>query len=147
MITRADVIKEVLTWVGTPYQHQARCKGYGVDCAMLAAGVALNLGLLTEVELSHIPAYPRDWHMHQDIPLLTTTMSLIGCARKNIYDAQEGDIVVFKIGRVPSHLGILIDNNRMVHAYGNSGQKVVIQSLDAAWNKRLVDVYEYPGVI
>ena len=146
MITRQQIIDEALTWVGTPYQHQAMCKGYGVDCAMLAAGVSKQLGLLTVDDLKNIPPYPRDWHMHQDFPMLTDSMKAIGCIQKNIEDRLPGDIVVFKIGRVPSHLGILVTQDSMVHAYGNSGQKVVVTPIDDAWLKRMIDVYAYPGV-
>jgi hypothetical protein len=36
---RAAVVKEALTWLGTPYHHHARVKGVGVDCARLLCAV------------------------------------------------------------------------------------------------------------
>ena len=35
-----DIVTEARTWVRTPYHHQARLKGVGVDCAGLVIGVA-----------------------------------------------------------------------------------------------------------
>ena len=65
---------------------------------MLVAGICINLNLLSEEHLKHIPPYPRDWHMHKDIPLLTNIVDKMGCVRKSIEDRDVGDILVFKIG-------------------------------------------------
>lgn len=45
MTTRADVVAEARTWLGTPWQHQQSLKGVATDCLGLISGVALNLGL------------------------------------------------------------------------------------------------------
>ncbi len=36
----SDVVRTARTWLGTPYHHQGRLKGVGVDCAGLLIGVA-----------------------------------------------------------------------------------------------------------
>jgi len=46
IVTRHDVVKEAREWLHTPYRHQHRAKGYGVDCVGLVIGVARNLGLV-----------------------------------------------------------------------------------------------------
>jgi len=35
MAGNQSLIDEARTWLGTPYHHQPRVKGVGVDCAML----------------------------------------------------------------------------------------------------------------
>ncbi len=37
--TAAAVVVEALSWVGTPYRHQAAQKGVGCDCLGLVRGV------------------------------------------------------------------------------------------------------------
>ena len=39
MTTRTRIIAEARAWIGTPYRHQARCKGVGCDCLGLVRGV------------------------------------------------------------------------------------------------------------
>ncbi len=45
MATGLEVVRVARTWLGTPYHHQGRVKGAGVDCAGLSVGVAKELGL------------------------------------------------------------------------------------------------------
>ena len=40
MATGLDVVRMARTWLGTPYHHQGRVKGAGVDCGGLVIGVA-----------------------------------------------------------------------------------------------------------
>ena len=143
---RKDIIKEANDWFGTPWQHQACVKGAGVDCAMLVAGTARNVGILSKAEMKTIPSYPKDWHFHQDFALLPHIMEKMKCVEKNIEDKVPGDILVFKIGRVPSHLGILLEDNIFIHAYSGGNCTVVRNSLSAQWVDRLQQVYRFPGI-
>ena len=63
MRQRAAVVAEAETWLGTPYHHEARIKGHGVDCAQVLIGVFANVGLIEPVALPH---YPMDWNLHRD---------------------------------------------------------------------------------
>lgn len=42
---RERIVAEAREWIGTPYMHQARLKGIGVDCVGLPIGVCRALGL------------------------------------------------------------------------------------------------------
>lgn len=46
VVTRADVVVCARTWLGTPYVHQHRAKGHGVDCVGLPIGICRELGLV-----------------------------------------------------------------------------------------------------
>ena len=53
-----EIVSAVREWLGTPYRHQASCKGAGCDC------LGLLRGLWREVlgaEPEAIPAYSMDW--------------------------------------------------------------------------------------
>jgi len=148
---RKELQQEALSWEGTPYLHQQMVKGPdgGVDCAKYVAAVALQVGLVTREVFDTIPPYPREWAIHHEIPLLSETMKLIGCKKKRTLNANPGDIVVFKIGRVPSHLGIMLGGQYegcFIHACAPPLGKVTITPLEAQWRKRLIEVYRFPGV-
>jgi len=144
---RQEICDEAKTWMGTPWQHQACVKGVGVDCAMFVAGVAKSVGLIEKDDFKIIPNYPKDWHLHHDIPMLLHLMELFGCKEKINKKARPGDIVIFKIGRVPSHLGILLEDNVFIHAlHGAAMNEVVMNGLTAAWSDRLVGVYNFPRI-
>lgn len=143
------ICDEAITWVGTKWQHQACVKNVAADCAMLVAGIARNVGILTDQQIKDIPPYPKDWHFHQDVPLLPSIMEDLGCKKRNVKikkNISPGDVLVFKIGRVPSHLGIMLHDGFFIHSYNGGAREVVINSLSAQWVDRLVNVYKLPGV-
>ena len=120
------VVKEALSWIGTPYRHHAMVKGTGVDCAMILIGIYKNCGLINEVNL---PYYSPQWHLHRDEEKYLETISKY---LKPTTDPKPGDVALFKFGRTVSHSAIVIDYPQVVHAYNRSG---VI--LDDATNGKL----------
>lgn len=137
---------EAMEWFGTPWQHQACVKGAGVDCAMFVAGVALNVGLISKEDFEVIPSYPKDWHFHQDFAIMPMLMEAMGCKLKPPGDIVPGDILVFKVARVPSHMGIMLEDNIFIHAYTGGKKCVIENSLSAQWADRLQQVFTFPGV-
>ena len=123
---RDIVVKEALSWIGTPYRHHAMVKGTGVDCAMILIGIYKNCGLINEVNL---PYYSPQWHLHRDEEKYLETISKY---LKPTEDPKPGDVALFKFGRTVSHSAIIIDYPQVVHAYNRSG---VI--LDDATNGKL----------
>jgi NlpC/P60 family putative phage cell wall peptidase len=112
---RELVVKEALSWIGTPYHHQAMVKGSGVDCAMILIGVYKNCGLIDNVKL---PEYSTQWHLHRDEEKYLETISQY---LKPTKDPKPGDVALFKFGRTVSHSAILIDYPTVVHAYNRVG--------------------------
>jgi len=143
---RQDIIDNGYTWLGTPYQHQACVKDYGVDCAMLIAGVARDSNLIKPNDFKQIPPYPSDWHLHRENPILLDVLESFGCKSKQINKKHPGDILVFKLGKTASHLGILVHDNLFIHAYGGGVGKVAINSLTGKWENRLCGLYKFPGI-
>jgi len=143
---RKDIVHEAKEWLGTKWQHQACVKGVAVDCAMLIAGVAKNVGLVSDTDLKKIPPYPKDWHFHQDVAMLPEVMESFGCKKRNVKYPHYGDILVFKIGRCDSHLGIMIEDNVFIHSYSGGNNQVVSNRLNGGWVDRLTSVYRFPGV-
>jgi hypothetical protein len=59
---RQAVVAEARAWLGTPWHHEARVKGAGVDCGQFLAAVFEACGLVEHVE---VEPYPQDWALHR----------------------------------------------------------------------------------
>ncbi|MGC2411753.1 MAG: hydrolase [Stellaceae bacterium] len=109
---RAAVVAEAESWIGTPFHHEARVKGAGVDCLMLLAEVYASAGVVGRVAVPH---YPADWHMHRDAERYRE--GLLDYAREIETPPAPGDIALFRFGRVFSHGAIVAEWPRVIHAY------------------------------
>lgn len=138
---RSRILVEALTWLNTPYHHQARVKGIGVDCAQLVAGVAENV--FDRLKPINIEVYSVEWHMHNREEKMCDIIESFGCSSKPLEDRIPGDILTFQFGRVQSHMGILMNDERFIHARLDIG-KVVINQLSGDWLARLGRVYKFP---
>lgn len=112
MTTRAAVVAEGLSWLGTPYHHCADVRGAGVDCAMLLVRVYQACGL-TPMDFDPRPYSPQ-WHLHRSDELY---LQWLAAAKAVPTDKpQAGDVAIWKIGRTYSHAAILISDTDVVHA-------------------------------
>ena len=143
MENRMRIILEAWEWVGTPYHHQARVKGVGVDCAQLVAGVAENV--FPRLKPINSPVYSIEWHMHNREEMMCQIIESFKCERKEIADRIPGDILTFKFGRTQSHMGILVNDGQFIHARMDIG-KVVLNQLSGDWLERLGRVYKFPSL-
>lgn len=117
---RQAVIKEALSWVGTPYHHMARKKGVGCDCLTFLAEVYERAGIIPHVD---IPQYSNQWHLHRTQERYQNGVSEY-CVETT--ERLPGNIIMWKIGRVFSHAGIIVDYPIIVHSL----IKVGVQKMD-----------------
>jgi cell wall-associated NlpC family hydrolase len=143
---RQAIVEEALSWNGTPYVHRQRCKLVGTDCVGFPLGVCINLGLVPATV--EIPYYSVQWHMHQREELLLKTIMQFGCQEKPFASMLPGDLLVFKIGFVCSHTGILLENNMFVHAFCPYPSQVMERPFDGIWKQKLAKkVFLLPGIV
>jgi len=121
---REAAIAEAHTWLGTPYHHQGRIKGVGVDCATILCEVYEKIGAIPFVDPT---PYPPDWHLHRDGERY---MGWLHQYAKETDKPQPGDIALWKFGRCFSHAGIIISDQQIIHSYLGIG--VVIESTSAS---------------
>ena len=142
MTSRADVVVAARTWTDTPFHHQARLKGVGVDCVGLVIGVARELGLIAPD--FDVVGYPR-------VPDGTSLMALAATHMTPIDRAamQPGDVVVVSFDRDPQHLGILGDYRHgglsIIHAAGLTG-RVIETRLMFSKQMKYVAAFALPGI-
>lgn len=140
MTTRAEIVAEARSWLGTPFHHQGRVKGVGVDCAGLVVGVAKAFGIL----LADQQGYSR-------LPDGKTLQAAceIELVRIPTEAMQPGDVLLFRFQSVPHHVGLLGDypggGLSLIHAYNTIG-RVVEANLSAGDRRRIVAAYALPGV-
>jgi cell wall-associated NlpC family hydrolase len=144
-MNRADVVAQARTWLGTPYHHQARLKGKGVDCAGLVICVARELGMVPPD--FDVPPYPRQPDGRSMLAHCDAFMTRI-----DLVDMAAGDVIVLRFEQDPQHMGIVAPHRSgclsMVHALGTADGKgrVIEQRLDSSTIERFVAAYRMPGV-
>lgn len=150
MITGLAVVAEARTWADTPFRHQARLKGVGVDCVGLVIGVAHNLGL-TDFDTFDYSEQPDETRMGA---LLREHMLEIPRA-----DLAAGDIVWLRPvdGGAAQHVAIITETAprlMMIHALrrpvnrsNTRVNRVVEHVLDERWESRIVGCFRYRGLV
>jgi cell wall-associated NlpC family hydrolase len=127
---RAAVLREALSWVGTPFRDCGDAKGPrgAVDCAMLLVRSFVDTGHLAPFDPR---PYPPRWHLHRDRErFLEWVEEKLGARRIEIGcplvpELAPGDIVIWQFGRCFSHGAIAINSEEVVHAYAHARMCVV----------------------
>lgn len=127
------------TWLGTPYHHQARAKGVGVDCAGLVIGVARELDCVAPgFDIEGYARQPDGWSF-----LAWSDQHMRRIARAQM---APGSCVVVRFGRHPQHIGIVGDylhgGLSIIHAM--VGRGVVETRLLLDNNMQFVAAYALP---
>tara|TARA_R110002020_G_scaffold10801_26_gene41120 strand:+ start:1660 stop:2103 length:444 start_codon:yes stop_codon:yes gene_type:complete len=143
MITRALLIAEARSWIGTPYRHQASRKGVACDCLGLIRGL-YRFAYGSEPE--PMPPYSPDWAE------AGRQETLLNAARRHLVElpiaaARPADVLLFRWRpNLPAkHCALLVTPRRIVHAYDAAG-KVAEGNLQAQWDQRIVAVFAFPGI-
>ena len=127
-----DIAEQARTWLGTPFVHQGRAKGAGVDCIGLLIGCAREAGL-GEYRFAAYGRLPDPKVLMKEVD-----QNLIRVRR----DPQPGDALLFRIINEPMHFGIYVGDQCFIHAYLVAG-KVIEDRLDEPWRRRLIGVFEF----
>jgi len=130
-------------WIGTPYLHQASCKGAGTDCLGLLRGVWREV---LGAEPQAIPPYSMDWAepAHDEVLWRAAARHLVPKAPG---DEAPGDVLLFRMraGMVAKHLGLAAEigaQASFIHAY--SGHAVLESPLSTAWRRRIAARFTFP---
>ncbi len=108
---RAAIIAEAVTWLGTPWHHQARVKGAGVDCGQFLIACYVGAGLVPAFDTG---PYARDWHQHQSGERF---LSFVEQHLDPTDTPLPGDVVVWRYGQCYSHGAIVVDWPLVIHAH------------------------------
>lgn len=135
MVTGTDVFSAARELIGTPFQHQGRKKGIGIDCAGVPIWTMKQLGL-ADINVSNYPRSPNG----------KMIVEIERHCEKTII--KPGVLVVYRISALPQHMGIISvynDGLGLIHAW-DIAKEVVEHRLPEKWNDRLIGYYALPGV-
>jgi cell wall-associated NlpC family hydrolase len=140
-VTRSEIVQAARAWLGTPFHHQACVKGRGADCAGLAKGIALELGIITPEQALAIPA---NYKAHPDPAVMRATLEAYMLP---VWPAQLGDwLWLAATGKQPTHMAMVASDATMIHAHAESGA-VVEHALRPAHTRTAKGAYSYRGVL
>ena len=140
---QSQIVTQARAWIGTPYVHQASCKGAGTDCLGLLRGV---WRVLHGPEPEEVPAYTADWsEPGRDEVLMRAALRWLRPKPQGVVD--PGDVLLFRMraGSVAKHLGIagaIGPAPSFIHAY--TGHGVIESPLSDPWARRVVARFEFP---
>lgn len=130
-LTREIIIDKVLEYIDTPFQHQGRVKGVGVDC------VGLIICVATELNLFDVSNDSLNYKRIPDGKMLMLK------AKENLKeislnDIETGDILIITFDKDPQHFAFYYKKNDeefIIHAYSKI-KKVLIQRYDEYWKEK-----------
>ncbi len=137
------VVTAARLWIGTPYRHQASCKGAGTDCLGLVRGVWRDI---YGDEPETPPPYTPDWAEapgEDGVREMMAEGARRHLAEIALSDLRPGDVALFRMrARGPAkHAAIVSGEARMIHAW--SGRAVVETAMSAWWRARLAYAFRF----
>ncbi len=136
-MTADDILNHARQCLGTPFRHQGRMVGFGLDCAGVAIHVARQIGV-GHLDVSGYGRTPADGQLERSLdaqPCLE---------RVALGHRQAGDLLLMRFASDPQHLAICAGET-IIHAYEHVGQ-CCEHRLSSMWAARIVRVYRFRGM-
>jgi len=149
MTTGADVVAKAREYIDTPFVHQGRVKGVGIDCAGLIICVARDLGIIAPD--FNVTSYARQPAGARLIHECTRHMT-----RVSRRDIAPGDVIAMIVDQDPQHLVIVSEYDpadlkkaMIIHALSrnDSKGKVVETHLMFHRAQKFVAAFRMPGIV
>jgi len=126
------MIDAVRACIDTPFHHQGRAPGVGLDCIGLVI-VALRAACVAVQDRT-------DYGRRPDGKSLVAALEDHGAVAVN--DWQAGDVLLFRYDRQPQHVALATSTDTMIHSFAPAG-KVVETLIGDYWKRRLTGVYRF----
>lgn len=122
---------------GTPYRHQGRSPGNGLDCLglIISAVSAIGINVVNTPDYGRSPRGDVLLDALQGYPLTEVPKT----------DIQAGDLLVFRFNSQPQHFGLATGPDTMVHSFSVVGS-VVETNIGISWLSRLTHVFRIEEV-
>ena len=146
---RNVIVECARTYVGTPFPHQGRVKGKGIDCVGLPLCVAAELGLKDK---RGNPIHVELAGKYSDQPQGNLVHETVGyyINRKGMPDMKPGDVLTMWVAHgATTHAGIVGDSPEgltVIHATSGAGDACVEHLLTGYWREHIAGVFQFPEV-
>ena len=119
--------------LGTPFHHQGRVAGVGVDCIGLVVVALWAVGVEVRDRV--------DYGRRPDGESLIRALEGHG-AVKVAGAFRAGDVLVFRYDHQPQHVALATSGETMIHSFAPAG-KVVETGVGDYWTRRLVGAWRF----
>ncbi len=133
---RRQIVTRARFCIGTPFRHQGRIPGKGLDCVGVIACVGHELGLF-DYDFAGYGRLPKKGELERHI-------NAAGFREISFEEAHPGDVLLIRFRKLPQHTAIVTDRG-MLHAYIRAFG-VVEHGVTAYWRQRIIAAYQFPGV-
>ena len=137
-MTREQIIAEARSLLGTPWAHQGRTPGVGIDCA----GVVIHILKLNGINYD-VAGYAYE-------PNGELTLHADTCMTRIPKDSfQPADVVIFRIKLLPQHVALVTDKG-ILHSFNRGAgvqSRVVETGLTDQWRSHIVAAYKFPWIV
>ena len=135
---RDDLINKVREYLDTPFVHQGRVPGEGLDCAgmIVCALQALEYTVVDVVDYPRVPSQGKFIGLVREY-----------CDEIPLNEILPADLMMFAFKTEPQHIAVVSSINpiMIIHSY-QSSEKVVEHNLGGKWSSRLKACFRLRGV-
>lgn len=136
-MTADDIVRFARECLDTPFLHQGRVAGRGLDCAGVLAHVMTRTGLPYE----DMTGYPRTPYARMIEQVMDAQPSMLPV---RIDEFRAGDFLLMRFSDEPQHLAVCAGDT-IIHAYQHVG-KCCEHRLASVWRARIVRAYRVRGL-
>lgn len=141
MTTRKQIIDAARSCLGTPFKHQGRVRGLGLDCVGLIRYPIIATHMQSYEENADFTQYGKD-----PVPSKMGTHLSKYFTEVRVNELLPGDIIWCRVRNSPQHLAIYTDEDTVIHSVSNGPNRVVEHILENKWRKRIYKIFRYKGV-
>lgn len=118
--------------IGTPFHHQGRMPGVGLDCIGLIIVAARAVG--------------KDVRDRQDYSARPEGEKLVEALVEHgaspVESIMPADILLFRYDGQPQHVALVTSENTMIHSFAPA-RRVVETTIGSYWKRRLISIYRF----
>lgn len=122
------------SYIGTPFKHQGRLPGVGLDCAGVVVCAMREAGIPVE-DVARYSRLPRNGQFLAAV--------LAHADEVQFDDRRDGDVMMFSFRSEPQHIAVF-DRGTIIHSHQAVG-RVLVQTLCGDWLTRLRGCYRLRG--
>lgn len=119
--------------LNTPFKHQGRIAGLGLDCAGLAVHV-LNELRLPLIDIKGYGRVPNEGTLKRIMDMQPSLTAI------PVSESQAGDFLLIRVSREPSHIAIQSSDDEIIHAYEQVG-RTCEHRMDEHWRRNVIAAY------
>lgn len=135
------LVKEAMSWVGTPFHDQGRLKQVGVDCSHFIDEVFTNIGVVT----GGIPDFSSEEDGSIPVDIFSSKMLFVPFENRS-----PGDVIAFydENRREPDkvrHIAFISERSVTTTFIIEAGRRGTVRHrMDMHWNLKTHSVWRYP---